>query len=55
MRMWEKIKSDPLPVWAIVIFAILVAGIGGGLGFFFISKYMNKKLRKQRHAEEQAQ
>ena len=55
MRMWENFKSDPLPVWAIVIFAILVVGIGGGLGFFFISKYMNKKLRKQRHAEEQAQ
>ena len=53
MRMWENFKSDPLPTWAIILFALLVAAIGGGLGFFFLSKYLNKKLRKQRIAEEQ--
>lgn len=48
MKMWENFKSDPLPVWAITLFIILAVLLLGGVSYFLIKKYLNKKLRRQR-------
>ena len=48
MKMWEDFKSDPLPVWAIVLFIVLAAGLIGGATFLFVTKALNKKLRHNR-------
>lgn len=52
MKMWENFKSDPLPTWAIILFALIVAILVGGFGYLFISKYLNRKLRAKRKAEK---
>ena len=52
MKMWENFKSDPLPIWAIVLFIMIVAILLGGFGYLFISKYLNRKLRARRKAEQ---
>ena len=52
MKMWENFKSDPLPVWAIILFIVLVVLIAVGCLYFFLSKYLNKKLRKKRKQAE---
>ena len=52
MKMWENFKSDPLPTWAISLFVILAVLILGGFGYLFLSKYLNKKLRKKRKQEQ---
>lgn len=52
MKMWENFKSDSLPVWAIILFIVLVVLIAVGCLYFFLSKYLNKKLRKKRKQAE---
>ena len=48
MKMWENFKSNPLPVWAIILFAIIIAA-GVGLGVYFIINYnIKKSLRNKR-------
>lgn len=48
LRMWEDFKSDPLPVWAIVLFALEIALLGGGLIYFIYAKRIKRTLRKRR-------
>lgn len=48
LEMWENFKSDPLPVWATVLFILEIALIGGFVGWFFFSKYIKISLRKKR-------
>ena len=48
MKMWEDFKSDPLPVWAIILFVILAVAILGSIALFLIAEHFNKKLRRNR-------
>ena len=48
MKMWENFKSDPLPVWAIVVFALFLAAILALVTFFAINKILKNNLRKKR-------
>ena len=48
MKMWEDFKSDPLPVWAIILFVILAVAILGSIALFLIAQHFNKKLRRNR-------
>lgn len=52
MKMWENFKSDALPAWAITLFIILAVLLLGGFGYLFLTKYLNKKLRKKRKQEQ---
>ena len=48
MKMWEDFKSDPLPIWAIILFALLGASILGLASFLLIKKYLIKHIRQKR-------
>ena len=48
MRMWEEFKSDPLPVPAIVVFAIILASAAGLIGFIITGKLLTNSIRKKR-------
>ena len=48
LRMWEDFKSDPLPVWAIILFSVEIALIGGGTIYFIYAKRIKKRLRNRR-------
>ncbi len=48
MAMWERFKSNSLPAWAIVLFAMEVAAILGLVGYFAIRKIVKKKTRIKR-------
>ena len=52
MKMWEDFKSDPLPIWAIILFAVIIAALVGTVLYIFIRKRINLKLRKKRKAEQ---
>lgn len=51
MKMWENFKSDALPLWAVILFFIIIAILVVGFGYLFLSKYLNKKIRRRRKAE----
>lgn len=51
LKMWEKFKSDALPIWAIILFAIELVLLIGGASYYIISKKLNLKLRKRRKLE----
>lgn len=53
LKMWEKFKSDTLPVWAIILFATEGAAIVGALAYFIIARKMKLSLRKKRKESEQ--
>lgn len=53
VKLWEASKSEPLPVWAIVTFAVLVAAGIGIAGYIYLGKYVKKKLRIARQKEKQ--
>ena len=48
LKMWEKFKSDALPVWAIVLFVIEIAAALALVGYFFIGNRVKHSLRKKR-------
>ena len=48
LKMWEKFKSDALPVWAIVLFVIEIAAALALIGYFFIGNRIKRSLRKKR-------
>jgi hypothetical protein len=48
MRMWEEFKSDPLPVPAIIIFAIIIGAAVGLIGFIVAGKVLTNQIRKRR-------
>ena len=48
MKMWENFKSDPLPTWAIVTFAIIGVGIAGFITISIVNNQSKKSLKKKR-------
>ena len=51
LDMWESVRTNSLPVWAIVLLCFEVA-IGLGLGAYFIAKKVSrKKLKKARNTK----
>lgn len=48
LKMWEKFKSDTLPVWAIVLFVVEVSAALILVLYFVIGKRMKYSLRKKR-------
>ena len=51
LKMWEKFKSDALPVWAIVLFIVEVSAALVLVLYFVIGKRMKYSLRKKRKEE----
>ena len=51
LKMWEKFKSDNLPVWAIVLFVVEVSAALVLILYFVIGKRMKYSLRKKRKEE----
>ncbi len=51
LDMWEIVKSDSLPLWAIILFVFEILAVAGILCYFFIRGYLNKKRRQKRKAE----
>ena len=52
LKMWEKFKSDTLPVWAIVLFVVEAVGGACLIGYFFIGNRVKRNLRKKRKDEQ---
>ena len=52
LKMWEKFKSDSLPVWAIVLFTVELTGAAVLVGYFFIGSRVKHNLRKKRKEEQ---
>ncbi len=51
LKMWEEVKSNSLPVWAIVLLVLeILVGVGAIL-YFVISKQVNKRYRRNRRAQ----
>lgn len=48
MTMWEDFKSDPLPLWAIIVFAVLGAGLVGVASYFITNSVLKKRTKKKR-------
>ena len=48
MKMWENFKSNPLPVWAIILFSIILAGIVGIVIYFVVNNSLKKSIHKKR-------
>ena len=51
VKLWENFKSNPLPVWAIILIVSEVVLAGGVITYFFLSKRIKKKLRLIRKSE----
>ena len=51
LNMWEKFKSDALPTWAIVLFAVEVSAALGFVAYLLINKRVKKTLRIKRKEE----
>ena len=52
LKMWEKFKSDSLPVWAIVLFVIEILAAATLVGYFYIGNRVKHNLRKKRKEEQ---
>lgn len=48
MKMWENFKSNPLPTWAIVLFAVILAGVVGVAAYFIVNSTLKKSVHKKR-------
>ncbi|MGM9874156.1 MAG: extracellular solute-binding protein [Bacilli bacterium] len=48
LKMWENFKSDPLPVWAIILFSSEIVILFGGVLYFYIRKRVKVNLRTNR-------
>lgn len=48
LKMWENFKSDPLPMWGIVLFGCEVGAIILLVGYLFLNKKIKISLRKRR-------
>ena len=51
VKMWEDFKSDPLPIWAIILFALEGVAAVGLISYFTIGKHVKRSLRKKRKEE----
>lgn len=52
LKMWEKFKSDTLPVWAIVLFIVELAVFATFGLYYFVGKRIKYSLRKKRKEEQ---
>lgn len=52
LKMWEKFKSNALPVWAVVLFIIEIAAALSLVGYFYIGNRVKHNLRKKRKEEQ---
>ena len=48
MNMWENFKSDPLPTWAIITFAVAGAGVIAFIAYLIINNILKKQTKKKR-------
>ena len=48
MKMWENFKSNPLPTWAIVLFAVILACVVGVAAYFIVNSTLKKSVHKKR-------
>lgn len=46
LMMWQSVRTNPLPVWAVIIFALEGALLLAFILYYFISKQLSKKYRK---------
>ena len=51
LNMWEIVKSDSLPLWAILLFAAEIILAAGLIAYFLIRRQINKNRRAQRKAK----
>ena len=54
LDMWEKVRTNPLPMWAIIIFIIELLLALSLIGYFFIKKMVKKNLKKARREQRLA-
>ena len=52
MKMWENFKSNPLPLWAIITFVVILAGLVGFSIYMIAKAVIKKKIREERNAKE---
>ena len=52
LKMWERFKSNALPVWAILLFVVEILAALGLVGYFYIGKRVKHSLRKKRKEEQ---
>ena len=52
LKMWEKFKSDTLPVWAIILFVVELSAGAALIGYLFLNKRVKRNLRKKRKEEQ---
>ena len=52
VKLWEDFKSNPLPVWAVVLLVSEVVVAILFISSFYVGKYIKKKLRLQRKPEQ---
>ena len=52
LKMWERFKSNALPVWAIILFVVEILAALGLVGYFYIGKRVKHSLRKKRKEEQ---
>lgn len=51
LDMWEKVRTNPLPIWAMILFIIEILIALGVVVFFVVKKQIKNKLRKTRRNE----
>ncbi|MCQ2791953.1 MAG: extracellular solute-binding protein [Bacilli bacterium] len=54
LKMWEEVKHESLPIWAIVLFVIEIVLIASAIFVFAFLKFRNKKQRQQRRLKSAA-
>lgn len=53
MKMWENFKSNPLPLWAIITFIVVLAGLLAFATYMIVNAVIKKKIRLARKGEEE--
>ena len=43
--MWQNVKGNNLPVWGVIIFAIILAALAGGIIFMVVAKLRTRKIK----------
>ncbi|MDY4819459.1 MAG: hypothetical protein SO206_04345, partial [Bacilli bacterium] len=51
LDMWEKVRTNSLPVWAIIILFIELLTVGGFFIYLYVSKSYKRKMIKARRLE----
>lgn len=53
MKMWERFKSNSLPIWAIILFLLEIFAAVGLIVYFSLRKRIKRNLRQKRLSEAQ--